>query len=271
MFATIINDCRDDNARGRQESRLASLLAAPLSFVGVDSDLEAGVQLIDVLDASEGREGLVLVNVAPRGGHTTKWENGTPFGYFYYHRTLVIASVDGYTLSAVKQFGLAESIELLDTHTAATAMLQAGFIDDVAAVQLPTTQFRSFDFLPRVGAFLMNGNTVPTITYSLDATLALPHAIWHIDNFGNCKTTLTVETLAGETNITTRFGTVPFIPHLRDVPDATKALVSGSSGIRQHRFLELVAQRRSFAEATSARIGDDVFTTQNYFHHATTV
>jgi hypothetical protein len=269
MFATIINDCRDENARGRQESRLASLLPVSPTFIGVDSDLEAGVQLIDVLDATEGREGLVLVNVAPRGGHTSRWENGTPFAFLYYHRTLVITSVDGYALSAVQALGLSEEVSLLDTHTAAKAMLEAGFIDTIAATQLPTTQFRSFDFTPRVGAFLLSGGAVPTTPHPLTEIPALPHAIWHIDNFGNCKTTLTKDDLGGETALSTRFGTLPFVPHLRDVLDNTPAIVSGSSGLRDHRFLELVVQRGSFATTHDAHIGDDVISHLNYFHHAT--
>lgn len=269
MFATIINDCRDDNARGRQESRLASLLATPISFVGVDSDLEAGVQLIDMLDASEGRPGLILVNVAPRGGHTTKWENGTPFGYFHYKETLVIASVDGYTLSAIKQYGLAQEVTLLDTHTSAASMLAAGQLDAEAAERLPVTQFRSFDFLPRVGAFLLQGHSVPTTPHPLTDTPSLPPAIWHIDNFGNCKTTLTEAELEGRTHLATRFGELPFIPQLRNVPDGTDALVRGSSGLGNQRFLELVRQRGSFAGTHSATLGDSVTGPENYFHHAT--
>ncbi len=269
MFATIINDCRDENARGRQESRLASLLPVSPVFIGVDSDLEAGVQLIDVLDATEGREGVVLVNVAPRGGHTTKWENGTPFGFFYYHRTLVVASVDGYTLSAIKTLGLAETIELLDTHSSAEAMLKAEFIDAVAAAELPTTQFRSFDFTPRVAAFLVEGHRVPSDTYSLENSPALPQAIWHIDNFGNCKTTLTERDLAGASSVVTRFGTLPYTPQLRNVPDGSSAVVQGSSGLRDRRFLEIVTQRGSFAVAHGAHLGDDIFSDHNYFHHAT--
>lgn len=269
MFATIINDCRDENARGRQESRLASLLPISPTFIGVDSDLEAGVQLIEVLDATEGREGLVLVNVAPRGGHTTKWENGTPFAFFYYHHTLVITSVDGYALSAVKAFGIAEEVSLLDTHSAAAAMLAAGFIDAIAAEQLPTTQFRSFDFTPRVGAFILQGNTVPATPHALQDIAPLPHAIWHIDNFGNCKTTLTEQDLDGASSLVTRFGTLPYIPQLRDVADGSAAMTRGSSGLRDRRFLELVVQRSSFTSTHNAQIGDDVFTDQNYFHHAT--
>jgi S-adenosylmethionine hydrolase len=97
----------------------------------------------------------------------------------------------------------------------------------------------------------------------------LPQAIWHIDNFGNCKTTLTEPDIHNDSAQATRFGTLPMIHHLRDVPDGTAAITVGSSGLRDRRFLELVIQRGNFAERHGARLGDDVFTDQNYFHHAT--
>ncbi len=269
MFTTIINDCADDNARARQESRLASLLDTPVSFVGVRSDLEAGVQLIDILDATGGRPGLILVNVAPRGGHTAKWENGTPFAYFYYHKTLVVSSVDGYALAGVKKFELVTSVKLLDTHSAAAAMEAAGFVSPAAAARIPTTQFRSFDFTPRVGAFLYNGGEVPTEEYSLTQVPNLPAAIWHIDNFGNCKTTLTTADLADERELATRFGTLSHVGQLRNLPDSHHALVSGSSGLGDTRFLELMAQRQSFAKHHDVHIGDDIFSSTSHFRQAT--
>lgn len=270
MFLTIINDCLDDNAKGRQLSRAGSLLAVSPAFIGVHSDLEAGMHLIDVLDATEGRPGLVLVNVAPRGGHTVQWENGTPFGYFRYHDTLIISTVDGHALSGAKQYLDIDSIELFDLDQAAAAMHAAGFISGAAAERLPRSQFRSFDFTPRVGAFLMSGNTVPTSTHSLETMSPLPSAVWHIDNFGNCKTTLTSDSVGGVDMIKTRFGTLPVIKQLRDVADATEAIITGSSGIEHTRFLELVAQRSNFAKNHGVRIGDDVFTEESYFITATT-
>lgn len=269
MFTTFINDCRDDNARSRQESRVGSLLPTALSFVGVNSDIEASMQLIDILDASEGREGLILVNVAPRGGHTVRWENGTPFGYFYYGKTLIITSVDGFTLSAVKKLRLVDSIQLLDTHSAAATMLAAGFITDEAAEHIPVTQFRSFDFIPRAGVFMMLGNTLPSETYSLDQVPDLPAAIWHIDSFGNCKTTLLPTEIVMDGQTSTRFGALPFIEKLRDVPDGSIALVRGSSGLQTQRFIEIMAQRGNFALHHEAKIGDDVFSEQSYFKQAT--
>lgn len=270
MFATIINDCRDDNARARQTSRTAALLGSNISFIGVQSDIEACMQLIDILDATEGQRGLILVNVAPRGGNAAKWENGTPFAYFWYHETLVVSSVDGFTLSAIKKLGLTDNIFLLDTHTAADTMLSQGFISKVAAEQIPTTQFRSFDFTPRVGAFLLHGHSLPTTNYPMDSVPDLPHAIWHIDNFGNCKTTLTAADIDTTTEISSRFGNLNFIKQLRDVPNNESALIQGSSGINNTRFLELVSQRKDFAKYHNAKIGDAIFSEESYFTTATT-
>lgn len=270
MFTTIINDCRDDNARARQESRIGSLLDTSVSFVGVQSDLEAGVQLIDILDATEGRPGLILVNVAPRGGHTTKWENGTPFGYFWYHDTLIVSSVDGFALSAAKKLGLVDSIQVLNTHTAAAAMEQSGFISTAAAQHIPVTQFRSFDFIPRAGVYLFAGNDLPSEPFTLTTIPDLPPAIWHIDSFGNCKTTLTTVDIDTDKPISTRYGNFSYVTQLRDLPDHNTALVQGSSGIGEIRLLELMTQRANFAGQFNAHIGDDIFhPDQSYFSRAT--
>lgn len=269
MFTTIINDCKDDNARSRQESRIASLLDTSLSFIGVDSDLEAGTELIDVLDATEGRSGLILVNVAPRGGHTAKWENGTPFGYFWHGETLVLASVDGYTLSAVKKLGLVNELQLLDTHTTAETLLRDGLITPEAAAHIPRTQFRSFDFTPRAGVYLVQNGSLPSETYSLDEVPELPLAIWHIDSFGNAKTTLTKGDINAGGTTPTRYGELPFYDQLRNVPDGTTALVLGSSGVGTTRFIEVMTQRGNFAANQGAKIGDGVFEEKSYFRKAT--
>jgi hypothetical protein len=271
MFSTIINDCRDDNARGRQTSRLGSLLETSISFIGAQSDLEAGVQLIDVLDATAGARGLILVNVAPRGGHTSKWENGTPFAYFYHGETLIISTVDGYALSAVKQLGLISEVQLLDTHTATDTMLKAGFISAEHARRLPKSQFRSFDFIPYAGAFLLSGRDLPATSYSLEEIPALPPAVWFIDNFGNCKTTLTKASLNDNAELKTRFGTLPFTEQLRNVPDNRPSVIVGSSGYGDTRWLELVIQRSPFASAHHVNVGDDLFTERSHLRTATSL
>lgn len=269
MFTTIINDCRDDNAVGRQLSRLAALGANNLSFVGVNSDLEAGLQLIDILDATEGKPGLILVNVAPRGESASQFENGTPFAYFRYGETLILASVDGFTLSAVKQFGLIAEVALLDTHSSAPPLVAAGIVSAEAALRIPNSQFRSFDFTPRAGVYLFKGGTLPHERYHLTNVPDLPQAIWHIDNFGNCKTTLRHSDINADSLTMTRFGDFPFIVQLKSVPDHTAAIIEGSSGLGPTRFLELVIERGHFAKVHQAKIGDDIFAQVSHFRTAT--
>ncbi|PIZ82395.1 MAG: hypothetical protein COY02_00205, partial [Parcubacteria group bacterium CG_4_10_14_0_2_um_filter_41_6] len=62
MFITIINDCKDQNAAGRQAARVACLFNIAPTFVGVQSDIEASGNIIDVLDATEGKKGIILAN-----------------------------------------------------------------------------------------------------------------------------------------------------------------------------------------------------------------
>lgn len=270
MFTTIINDCRDDNAKSRQESRVGSLLQTSISFIGVNSDIEAGMQLVDILDATYGKEGLILVNVAPRGNETKRWENGTPFAYFWFKDTLIVSSIDGFTLSGIKSLNLIEKVQLLDIHQAVDAMFTAGFISQEEAWRIPLSQFRSFDFTPRIGAFLSQKKQVSSTDYSLSEVKDLPAAVWHIDNFGNAKTTLPFsdELKEGE-SVKTRFGEMPFFEHLRDVPDGVTALVKGSSGLKSTRFLEILTQRKNFAKTSGVKIGDDIYTETSHFQQAT--
>lgn len=104
MQITIINDCCDENAKLRQISRAGSLIKnSSANCFGVKSEMEAAGFLADAIDAFEGREGVILANVAPRGGKGKRWENGTPFGYFWHKKTLIVSSADGLVLSLAKK------------------------------------------------------------------------------------------------------------------------------------------------------------------------
>ena len=128
MFAAIINDCRDENARGRQVARVSELLQCGVAFAGVEGDLAASGNLIDTLDATGGREGVVLVNVAPRNGSGKQWANGTPFAFFRFEKTLVIASFSGLTLSLVKKLGVVGRLNLVDLTETALLWVRASRI-----------------------------------------------------------------------------------------------------------------------------------------------
>lgn len=277
MFITIINDSRDGNAFGRQATRGAALFGCAVTTIGVADDLEAAGNLVDALDAGEGCLGVVLMNVAPRqkngqkseqgsvgfvAAEVAKRENGSPFGYFWHGKTLVVSSIDGVTLSLVKKLGIADRINVLDIAATGNAMVErarlchaevmatpayalAGF-DVAKAERMRTTQFRSYEFLPRVAQWIMRGESVVSVEQLLNAPDA-PKAIWWIDSFGNAKTTLLPEevSFAEGKEVQTRFGSLLCFTSLKDVPDDVAAMTIGSSGIGDKRFLEVVVQGQS--------------------------
>jgi len=256
MNITIINDCRDDNAKARQVTRAQALMGGSVSFVGVASDLEAAGNLIDVLDAYENNPGVVLVNVAPRNGSAKKWKNGTPFCHFMYRNVLVVATIDGLTLSLVKKLGLVKTVSHMDTATVVAQMVEKGAIDKETGDRIVRTQFRSYDFAPRVAAFLQNGNEVSAEVESLDTYQDAPDAVWWVDNFGNCKTTVLGNEFGTLAHLDSPFGNFPFVLQLKDVEDGEVAAVVGSSGIGDQRFVEIVVQGESAAENLGIQSGN---------------
>ncbi|HYC83457.1 MAG TPA: SAM hydroxide adenosyltransferase [Candidatus Paceibacterota bacterium] len=256
MNITIINDCKDDNAAGRQIARASALFKAPVSLVGVSSDLEAAGNLIDILDAYDNNPGVILANVAPRNGQAKKWPNGTPFGYFRYRNVLIASSVDGLTLSLAKKLKLADGIEVLDIPTVVARFVKEGIVSEEVGRHIVDTQFRSFDFLPRAAAYLLKNGTLDSERLPAEEIADAPQAIWWIDNFGNCKTSILESELGEGGAIETKFGRIERFRRLKDVPDGTPALIAGSSGLGAHRFLELAVQGESAARVLGISSGD---------------
>lgn len=250
MFLTIITDCKDDNARVRQQTRYSTLFPgiAP-NFTGATSDIEAAGNLIDVLDAAGDNEGIIAVNVAPRHKVHNKWPNGTPFGYFWYNKILVVCTVDGEVLSLVKKFGIADHVNVTDIRT---VMKFAGYADDVVE-HAATSQFRSFDYLPRLARIAWDKKDVPAERLDFSEIPDAGKDVWCIDTFGNCKTTLLAEDVnfehGAEREILLNGLAIKATCYdqLRAVPDYQTGLTKGSSGFGNRRFLELVVQGTSAA------------------------
>ncbi len=262
MFVTIINDCRDQNAFGRQATRAMALFNSPVTTVGIEQDeLEASGNLVDMLDASEGQEGVILVNVAPRHGRGKKWPNGTPFGYFTLKNTLVVASVDGVTLSLVKKLGLLREFNLFDIPAVTSLLVESGDLTENERNHIVHTQFRSYDFLPRVAHWLKEGKDLPSTDYPLENIPDIPKAIWFIDNFGNCKTTLFADDILFSPGkiVATTIGELTCYNRLKDVPNEEAGLIIGSSGYGENRFLEVVAQGKSAAKRFNVTVGSLLF------------
>jgi hypothetical protein len=260
MFLTIITDCRDDNAKIRQVARYATLFPKTnISFLGVSGDLEAAGNLIDVLDAAGDGEGVIALNVAPRHGKAKKWKNGTPFGYFKYKNVLIVCTIDGCVLSLAKKFGLiGDFVRVTDIPT----VLSANGYAEEQIEYISQSQFRSFDYLPRLAQIVWEKGEVPSSKMTLDEIPECPRGVWWIDSFGNCKTTLLPgdvdfeegakrEIMLGEHNIA-----VTCYKQLRSVPDHITALTQGSSGYGDKRFLELIVQGGSAAKAYDITLKD---------------
>jgi len=251
MFISIITDCHDGNARVRQQTRYSVLFpGVPSSFMGVSSDIEAAGNLIDVLDAAGDNEGIVAVNVAPRHGAARKWPNGTPFGYFWYKKILIVCTIDGEVLSLAKKFGLGDHVNVTDIRT----VLAFGGYTPEEVEHAATSQFRSFDYLPRLARIVWDKKEVPAEKLSFADIPNGTNGTWCIDAFGNCKTTLLREDVALEAGSQREIIlnglaiTATCYKQLRDVPNYHTGLTMGSSGYGSRRFLELVVQGTSAAK-----------------------
>ena len=266
MVITIINDCKDRNAEGRQVARASSLFACPVNFVSVSSNLdefstlEASGNILDIFDAMDGREGVLLVNVAPRSGKAKKWENGTPFCYFFYDKMLVVASIDGFVLSLVKKFGLVDFVNLMDIPVVLEEMIEKKYISENLKNHITNTQFRSFDFVPRVAKYIYDNKSANSKKVSISEIADAPKTVWWVDNFGNCKTTLLKEDLDidDEGFVNLKIGKIKFYEKLKDVPNGEPALIVGSSGLGENRFVEIVLQGKRADKSFNISVGSDI-------------
>jgi len=263
MYVTIINDCHDPVTMNRQVVRAATFFPSTnISTVAVGNyaDLEASGAIIDTLDAAMDDPGIILVNVAPRHGKAKKWENGTPFGHIQYQNTHIFTTVDGATLSLIHKYGLSETIEVYDIPEVLDAMIKQGELKEHLRAPITNTQFRSFEFLPRVANWYMQKLVIPHELHKLSDFLQAPLAVWYIDNFGNCKTTAWVGDIDHKAlhKITTRWGELMCYERLKDVPNGEPGIIIGSSGYRDKRFIEIVVQGNSAATHFNIHVGDQI-------------
>lgn len=263
MHISIINDC-DDNAVQRQAARVGSLFPDhSVSTINVSkfNEISAAGNLIDTLDAYEDREGLIIVNSAPRHGKAKKWKNGTPFGYFKYNNVIVITTIDGATLSLVKKFGLVDAIKLTDIEEVITYLYEKNVVLNKELIQkVATSQFRSFDYEPRLARWVYDNHDIPTEEYKIKNVQDSENCVWWIDNFGNVKTTLLPEDIDFEEGkvIKTNFGDLTCVTQLRNVKPGEAALTIGSSGIEDNRFIEIVLQGAPANIELGINLGDQV-------------
>ena len=244
MFTTIINDCCDANEAGRQQTRASLLFPnSNITFMGLSNyaEIEASGHLVDILDASNRQEGVVLVNSAPRHGGGKKWENGTPFGWFWHGKTLVASTVAGQTLSLVKKLGIMKEFQVTDLPTVIDKMIAQKHFPASKLDHVVKTQFRSYEYLPYLARWVKDGLDVPSEALDLNDVPDVPQAVWFVDSFGNCKTTLLAQDMKqniGE-KVSTKVGEFTFYDRLKDVPSEQPGMTIGSSGYEDKRFIEI--------------------------------
>lgn len=269
MNIILINDSRDDNARVRQEIRYANLFPnSHISFIGVNSGLgpvstiEASGNLIDSLDALGDNPGLICINVAPRGHIKEDGNNGSNFCYFRYKKILIVSTVKSYNLSLIKKLKLTKTFYILEMDKVLEFAKSQKLIDKKLQNYISKTQFRSFDFQPRVAKWIWEKHKVPTNTSSINKIAHAPTAIWLIDSFGNAKTTLFSNEIKGQFNkkIITNIGEFKYYQRLKDVPFGETALYTGSSGLGKNRFVEIATQgiTGSAAKALNLKVGNKI-------------
>jgi hypothetical protein len=273
-----VNDCSGDDERTRLIGRSSEILGQYGGFIEAQSSLEVGAGILTALDTLDGASqpesrkhtNIILANIAPREGEAgTKYPNGTPFGYLWHDGTLIVSTVGGHELSLLKKLGLAKSIEVLDTRESLRVFRNEEMITKEQEARIAETQFRSFEFSPRAASYVLRRKRIPGAeTVDIQEFPDVLPAIWHVDHFakyGNCKTTLlpedvfspeVVETLKSGNEhasrdvvgtLNTTFGVLPVYRRLKDVPDGELAVIVGSSGIADKRFLEIVVQGGSAA------------------------
>lgn len=259
----VITDCRDPNAMGRVSARLTSLLGCQVIPVGVESDLEAAGSLVDMFDALRlDGPNLVVTNVAPRNGSAKHWGNGTPFAFFQHQDVTVVGTIDGQTLALVKKLGLVDTVNQVDIADVARV---ADWSAEEAKL-VTETQFRSFEFVPRLAELLVAGKVdVPFVNTPIPELVldGLFGRIWFIDCFGNIKTTALpgdVDFQAGSSIQTVLCDDpLPCYEHLAQVPDNETAVIIGSSGFGQDRFLEVVVNGGRADDRYQSFVGQKVF------------
>ncbi len=256
---TYISDCRDENTRGRLQARLSTYFpGSNLIFVGVPTDYEAAINLVDIIDAYDGAPGVVLVNVARRDGDAKKWPNGTPFGWFKIDKLNIFTTIDGFCLSLIQKLrGKNITVDVYDIPTVVPHMN----VDEETQERIIDTQFRSFDYLPRLAAGLVGGEDYPRTT-KWDEVPLMPEAFCWIDSFGNLKTNVLPEEInfkVGRDVIirTDKHQQFRFTCYNRlpDIPDNEIGFTIGSSGMGQKRFVEVMLQGGNAAKTLNLESG----------------
>jgi hypothetical protein len=140
-------------------------------------------------------------------------------------------------------------------------MIAKGLLDKDLRDRIVKSQFRSYEYMPRLAKWLFDKIEVPSADYSLTEVPDVPHMVWWVDNFSDVKTTMLPEDIGHEVGkvIKTRVGEIPCYDIMRDVPIGQAAITIGSSGIGDKRFLEIIVLGERAGDRFNLKPGDVIF------------
>jgi len=250
-------DCRDPNALTRLKTRLTTLFKnSAVHAVGINTDIEASGCILDTLDAMRVGHtyAIIIGNLAPRTDK--KHKNGAPFYLGYNNKTIIIATETCFTLLA--KLGLVTTIYETDVETVCKQ-----FLPKDEAHRIANSQFRSFEYVPRLARWAYDKEKFPSTPSKVHTRNG--DQIWWVDNFGNCKTTITEKEISNKIKnkvITLAIGKkkvkIPFYKRLADVPKGKPGIVIGSSGYENTRFAEIVIQGGSASAKLKISLGSQI-------------
>lgn len=266
-LVAMVSDCTDANARGRMKQRIKRLVpGADVDFYKVRHQLEAGGNMVDAMDAMGEPPGAVLCNMAPR--LIDRGQNGSPIVFGRVRGFDVITTV--YALPLFCMF-FDEAERDLRTLNVKAFLESAG--------ERPfRSQFRGLTVMPLILAHVRGAAKRPVDLDKVSVSFTYPAqdispAIWGIDEIGeqqyNVKLTMLRSELRGVSEgdtvhlrIVNRKGKTKnveatFRECMEDVPVGEIGLITGSSGYRDERFLELVQSGGSVVHACGGlHVGD---------------
>lgn len=215
---------------------------------------------------------LVIVNVAPRQGNVERKDfssqgfssqgeqkNGASFWYFEYDWHTIFSTVDGYVLSLVKKLQILKHFFIWDIPTVLEEALVAEEVSEEEKEHIMNSQFRSFEFLPRMAIWMAEESfEIPTKRYNIEEIPDIWNKIWHIDNFWNCKTTILASEFKKEQITDPRFEDIKYKKHLNHVKKDEMAFTIWSSWFDLERFIEIVKWGWDSSDALDIYIWDEV-------------
>lgn len=251
---TLITDCGDPNAEGRQRVECQLATGLPLTaFIHARRDIAAAGEVATIVAQLRGRPGVVVVNAAPRNGSAREYPNGSPFGYLWYEETLIVGTVACQGLSLLPHFGFGDVVNVVDIPMVAPQIFTG---NPEVAQSVLTTQFRSLEFVPHLVAYLLRHSRIRSKAQRITPAAEGVYA-WCVDNFGNVKLTLTEDAFTGDA-VTINGQQISRYDGLRLIPDGELGICPGSCGPYGRRFLELIINGGNAAEKLGLKTGDQL-------------